>query len=63
MRTPQFKIGLEDDLKGLLERAAEEHGVSLADEIRRRLWWSLSDGGTLSDPIENLKYLSAWANG
>ena len=37
----QLKVGLDDALRSQLEAAAERSGTSLADEIRRRLEWTL----------------------
>lgn len=49
----QLKVAMDDDLRAAIEKVAKLRGVSLADEIRERLWESF--GGR-----EACKYIATW---
>lgn len=49
----QIAVSMTQELRGILQKAADQAGHSLAEEVRRRLWSSF--GGQ-----EAVRYEKAW---
>lgn len=55
----QIKIAMEDDLRAMLASEATKNGVSVASEVRERLW--LSFGGSRGAVRASIKYEKAYS--